>query len=221
MASGFHTQTTRPGFKPLGVPIGSNASGSQVVGSFCLIEFVSAKTILETETQYHFLNFIFDERKDGLHFIAMVARELGDRDPIDYVCTQRLRKNITEYQWKEGRPVLKRTKILNYLGAEAKDEERSYAVGSFGKEEATFVEFKPEEKDTFKEYFTPRVEYYRRLLFGEDSLIYKVVSSLFFPKAENDERFERRIEAYNNIIMGNKDEYEVREDIDVLLEPLD
>jgi len=176
-----------------------------------------SKTVLETRTQYNFLTLVFEDKRKALEYIADVAQKLGDFDPIDYICTQTLRRDIKEYQWKDGIPKEKRIQILNYLGAQAKDEEKSYAVGTFGKDDATFVEFKIDEQEEFREYFTPRVEYYRRLLFGNQSLIFKTASSIFMPKAENDEGFEERINAYNNIILGNGQDH----DIDVLLEPLD
>ncbi len=174
------------------------------------------KSVLETRTLYDFVNLIFEDKRKALEYLSEVAKGLGDLPATDYVCTQKLRKSITEYQWIKGRPQLKRIKILDFLGAEEKDEARSYAVGSDGRED-TFVEFKLEEKERFLEDFKPRINYYRRLLFEEGSLIYKIASSLFFPNMEKHPQADGKMHAYENLIFGDATE----DDINILLAPIE
>lgn len=176
------------------------------------------KSVAETRTLFNFVKQVFEDRRKGLEYLAEVGRELRDYDPLDFVCTQKLRKDIDEYVWKDGRPQLKRLRILNALGAKEKDESRSYAVGRMDEDaEDNFVEFRLEEKEYFQENFRPRVGYYQRLLFGEGSPIFRIASSLFFPDTEDHGSYEAKRQAYDNIISGNMGMF----DIDILLAPIE
>ncbi|MBW3010781.1 hypothetical protein KY326_01020, partial [Candidatus Woesearchaeota archaeon] len=179
--------------------------------------FGDRKTVVETRTLFNFVKKVFEDQRSGLEYLMQVGRELHRYDPLDFVCTQRLTKDIEEYVWKNGRPQLKRLRIMRYFGARDKNATCSYAVGNFGEGEDAFVEFKIDEKDYFVENFRPRLGYYQRLLFGENSPIYKIASSLFFPDTEDHRSYEDKRRAYDNIISGNAGLF----DIDILLAPIE